>query len=79
MKCRATAELAEKVREHDEAISKMSEYESNMNLLEIFFGKEATAQVPGRENNKPQTSWQNVQRWRQRSLWRITTPCKWKS
>lgn len=40
-----TAELAEKVREHDEAISKMSEYESNMNLLEIFFGKEAAAQM----------------------------------
>lgn len=34
-----TADLEEKIRKHDEKIRAMSEYEANMSLLEILFGK----------------------------------------
>lgn len=34
-----TAELEEKIREHDNNLNDMSEYEANMQLLEILFGK----------------------------------------
>ena len=34
-----TAELEAKIKEHDEKVKEMSEYDGNMSLLEIFFGK----------------------------------------
>jgi len=40
-----TPVLEDKIREHDEKIGKVSEYESNYSLLEILFGAEATKQM----------------------------------
>lgn len=40
-----TAELEEKIREHDKKLAGMSEYDGNMELLEILFGKKAAAQM----------------------------------
>ena len=34
-----TAELEKKIREHDEKLKDMTEYEGNMSMLEILFGK----------------------------------------
>lgn len=34
-----TAELEKKIREHDEKLGEMTEYEGNMSMLEILFGK----------------------------------------
>ncbi len=34
-----TAELEEKIKEHDNNLDNMSEYEANIQLLEILFGK----------------------------------------
>ena len=34
-----TAELEEKIREHDEKLPAMSEYDGNISMLEILFGK----------------------------------------
>lgn len=48
-----TAALDEKLREHDSKIAERSEYESNMNLLEIIFGaKSAKTMFPdGKQTN----------------------------
>lgn len=37
--------LEDKIRKHDENIGKVSEYESNITLLEILFGKENTKKM----------------------------------
>lgn len=36
-----TAEIENKIKEHDEALSEHTEYENNMSILEILFGKKA--------------------------------------
>ena len=46
-----TAAIEEKLKEHDRKIPEMSEYEGNMNLLSILFGKEQAEQMfPDKEN-----------------------------
>lgn len=46
-----TPVLEDKIREHDENISKQSEYKSNYSLLEILFGEKAAKQMfPDRDN-----------------------------
>lgn len=40
-----TAELEEKIKEHDEKLPELTEYEGNMLLLEILFGKEKAHQM----------------------------------
>ena len=40
-----TAELEEKIREHDAKLPELTEYEGNMLLLEILFGKEKAQQM----------------------------------
>lgn len=40
-----TAVLEDKIKEHDEKIGKVSEYESNYSLLEILFGADAAKQM----------------------------------
>lgn len=43
--------LEEKIKEHDEKLSEMTEYEGNMLLLEILFGKENAKQMFPDANN----------------------------
>lgn len=46
-----TAKLEAKIREHDEKLGSMTEYEANMSLLEILFGKtNAKKMFPDKEN-----------------------------
>lgn len=47
------AELEEKLRLHDEKLNAMSEYEANMELLEILFGKAKTKKMfpEGKKSN----------------------------
>ena len=46
-----TAKLETKIREHDEKLGGMTEYEANMSLLEILFGKtNARKMFPDKEN-----------------------------
>lgn len=45
-----TAALMEKIYEHDKKIGKVSEYESNISLLEILFGERAVKQMFPDEN-----------------------------
>lgn len=40
-----TAELEEKIAEHDANVGKFSEYENNMSMLAILFGEEAAKQM----------------------------------
>ena len=40
-----TAGLEKKIKEHDDKVSSMTEYEGNMQMLEILFGKEAAKQM----------------------------------
>lgn len=46
-----TEKLAAKIREHDTKLPEMSEYEANISLLEILFGKaNAKKMFPDKEN-----------------------------
>ena len=40
-----TAELEKKIREHDEKLNEMTEYEGNISMLEILFGKANTKKM----------------------------------
>lgn len=46
-----TAALEQKIREHDEKLSTMTEYDGNMDMLSILFGREQAARMfPDKEN-----------------------------
>ena len=40
-----TAELEKKIKEHDDKVDKMSEYEGNMQMLKILFGEKNAKQM----------------------------------
>lgn len=40
-----TVPIEEKIKEHDEKIANMTEYEGNINMLEILFGEKITKQI----------------------------------